>query len=372
MRLSFSGLERAEKCPPSVALPHVIDDRHFGYRERGVALHGYVETRDLTKVPEEYRDEARAMDLGALDRAGEWAREVAFAYRPEMDTARELGRSLERDYSGVEQGEVPGTADLVGLLPDAVVVLDLKTGNGPLPEPRKALQLQAIAVSAARAYGREKAWVGWLRLLGGELVWRLEPLDAWELELAATRIRDLVRAAALARVDDAPVLGPWCRYCPAFRRCPAQTQLLAAVAAQPSFLTDGFEPEMGPLLLERVEAVELAVKEARAILETHARAHPIRLPTGEVFGAVEHRRETLDAERAKEVLFSELPEAFETRVTVSKDSVREAVRARVKVAGGTIKKAMDFTLQRLRAAGAVKVSVYERVERFKPLPPGES
>jgi hypothetical protein len=356
---TMSGLHRAEACPASAHLPSVIDNRHHEYRERGNALHAYLATRDLSAVAEEYREEAAAIDLDVLDAVGQWRPEVAFVLDVETGAARVVGENIGRAYPKLESNEVAGTADLVGLTDDAVVVLDLKSGSGSLPPPREALQLLGLALAAARAYGRDSAIVGWLRLFNGKPVFQWEKLDGFDLSAALVRVRDVLRGVESADANATPVLGAHCRYCPAALRCPAQTSLLAALVGKGLTLDEADLPGV----VERLDAAEMAVKAARALVDEMAKASPIRLPTGEVYGLVTGEKERLDVEKTRALLQAELPEAFEQEWSVSKSSVREALRKRTPKG---ITKAMEDMEERLRKAGAVRVDAFTAVRRFRP------
>lgn len=359
--LTASGLDRAEKCAASQHLPHVVDDREHGGRDRGTALHRYLETRDLAQVPEQWRAEAAAINLEALDVVGQWANEVAFALDVETGAGRVLGAGLERDYPPTADGEIPGTADLLGLTTDAVVVLDLKTAH-TLPPPEQALQLLHLALAAASAYDRGEAFVGWLRLIGGEPVFSWAKLDGFALSEALQRIRVLMRSVVEGK-DSAPVLGGHCKWCPAQLRCPAYTGVLATLTGKDAVAID--ESDL-PAALDRLDAVELAAKAARQLIDEMARAKPIRLPNGDVYGVVTTEREKLDVTKAQAVIGGTLPEAFETEVSVSKASVRRALVTRCTQTGEKITKAMDATVDLLRKAGAVRVERYDAVKRFRP------
>src|SRR5208283_3261210 len=84
--------------------------------------------------------------------------ERAFCYSPAFDEARELPRLEHRDYSDAGTGEtVAGTADLVWIEGETVVIADWKSTSEGAPEVDATAQLEWLALMAARAYGYDQA-----------------------------------------------------------------------------------------------------------------------------------------------------------------------------------------------------------------------
>lgn len=158
--------------------------------------------------------------------------EVAFAYEPSTELARELAPKTEhRDYSDVRDTEMAGTADVVSMGIDDegafVAVDDWKVSIGPDVHDATA-QLSGLALFAARAYGVNRARIRTLRVTesgvdDSAVLW----LDEWSLVDVAGSIQ-----SALARIESAePAPGPHCteRWCPAIVSCPATVRDLATV-----------------------------------------------------------------------------------------------------------------------------------------------
>ncbi len=288
-----SGLDRAVACPGSVTLPQAPSTGAAA--AAGSAIHAYLAdpAHDLDAVPEEHREACAAIDLAALPAGAEWAHEVTVAWDPATGRGREVGRDLGRHYPAT--GEIFGTADVIGLTPDAVHVYDYKSGWGAVPAPTENWQLRFLALAAAEAYGRDTARVGLIHLNGDAPRYRTATFDA--LDLAATAAE--LRAALKTWVPGAPIVqGEHCRYCPAFDSCPAKLALFRAAVDIPLAIT----PENARAVYLRAEAVAQVLGRVRAGLEMYAREHPIPLGDGLVYGPTTTERESVDAAAAQRVL----------------------------------------------------------------------
>ena len=222
--------------------------------------------------------------------AGKYAAEVAFAYNWRKGTARELGRGTHRDYSDVGPDEIPGTADVVGLTPDAVVVLDYKAG--PYATRRGAvgesMQLRGYALAAARAYGKDRAIIGEIRIgADGAPVFETAELDAVALEAVEVELREIIFKSSLGagQTQMATVEGPHCAYCPAFASCPSKSALARALGSDGTSLALGeLTPETALKARERSKAAKQVLKQVDEALDLYFRANPVTLPSGKVIG----------------------------------------------------------------------------------------
>lgn len=400
-RLSMSRLSASEVCAFSQVLPGVVDVTPYAYRDRGQALHQYLcdvvmrgEQEALAAVPEAFLEEVRAIDLASLPHAdpAAWAVEVAYAYNPTTDTARELHRGGGRDYSSVSEDELPGTADVVGVQGDEVVVLDVKTGRKELEEPREALQLLALALSASRAYGRSRALVGWIRLRDGVPRYEharlsAEDLSGWVRE-RVTRVFDADRLARL-QWDMAPesvelTVGPHCTWCDAYSRCPAQSQLAREVtraALGESTLPLEVPEERRPDFYRWVTAIGVLHRKLEEHLEGLAREKPIPVGGGKVLGPKTEVKEFLNPTITREVLSEVAPALVsevvteETKLSASKTALSKAAQQHLP-AGKTTKGYVTELMKLLRARGATYAVESNSVKVYKPqqakLPAGES
>jgi len=381
---SASETDRVFACPASAVLPHVFEESP--HARLGTILHAYLEAvardgrdRALDAVPDEHRDAAAALTLDGLplDSAG-WVAELAVAWDWTTDTARELGRGVGRAYETVLHTEIPGTADVVGLASDAVVVLDYKTGYGSLPPAGASGQLRTLALALCRLYGRDRAIVGYLRPgRDGVPAWcdRAE-LDALDIDghgIAVKRhVADLFEAAEHGDGPDGDspgrfvptVLGRHCRYCPALRVCPGQVGLLrgalsgdavdslVALRGGPIFVPDA------AAAFERIGQIRKALTLVEEAIFAVARQTPIPLSDGRVLGEVVTTRESVEGPVARAVLHELHGAETADRAcdyTASKASITRALRPIAQATGETLASLERHALDVLRHRGGVAV-----------------
>jgi len=356
--LTGSGLERVKVCPGSAILPgtETVSD----YASRGRSIHSFLEAvnrkgRDaaLEEAPEEIRPLCEALDLRLMPTdPGRFASEVAFAYDPETGEAREIGRNLERRYD-VREGEIAGTADVVAMLDaDGVYVADFKSGWSRKTAARDSWQLRFYALAAARAYGRSRAVVQVIRIFEDGETWTDEAaLDAFALDEFAMDVGalaaelDAMRALYADGVEPPLVEGDHCRWCPAFARCPAKTAL---VMAPPSV---EITPEGAALAYQRIRLYKQALEKAEAILKDYARAHPIPLPDGTVYGPRYDSTRQINGAVAAGVLRELLGPGAEVgiEVGVTQASIKRALAA----AGSGVK--VGDVLAAIEARGGLRI-----------------
>ena len=182
------------------------------YIETGVRP---VETGRTLKWLEDRLDHATAW----VDqhRRPEWRVECAYAYNPQTGDARILGYNLGRNYeaAGLTRDEIAGSADLVWLAGDTVVVVDHKTGRA-ITDAVWA-QMEVLCVMAAKAHG---AWHACAR------IWHATDYGIVEYERHFDDVA-LWRAAEQLKIDLAEVPDAWptvsetcdTGYCPARAGC---------------------------------------------------------------------------------------------------------------------------------------------------------
>lgn len=232
MRVTASKVGLLTYCQAWARQDMKWDYRSSEAAERGTRMHRaiaeYVETGEYAKVDDDIADEYHH----ACDWVNEYGRdllraEVKYAWDPATDTAEELPRAGERDYSKAA-GRLAGTADLVSVSKAMRVgyIGDWKSGDGSAAGP----QLRALAVMLARAEGLESVTVEALevRSSGVTSVCR-ETLDAFELASVAGELAEQIAAVEAAE----PQPGSHCGelYCPARLSCPVGTAATAEVAA---------------------------------------------------------------------------------------------------------------------------------------------
>lgn len=391
IKLTYSGFERAKACIPSVLLPHVGSIRADS--TAGTVKHRFLERvpavgRDaaLAEVPEEFREACAVIDLSPLpaSKPGQYAPEVAFAYDLATDTARELGRGIDRKYreAGLRDGEIPGTLDSVGIDDDTVLVLDFKSGwGGHVQRAAENDQLRIGALAAARAYGKSRARVAIAHIPDDGDPWLdWAELDEMDLEAVAAEVRGLVARAAeeadrmgLAETPRT-VEGEHCRWCPAFPHCPAKMTLVRQLATESPepFNVPELTAETAPKMVERLLAAEEVLERVRSTLETYARQQPVRLANGKVFGPVALPRESIDPAKGSVVLTERFGAdvaiaACETETSMTKALLKRGLRRWVdRTPGAKISHAEKAALEAMRQAGAIRVTTTSPVKVYQP------
>ena len=347
--ITFSGLHRVKACPPSAILPH-SEKANDAATNQGVEVHRFLEllstgiSREaaIELCASEHRRFLSVIEVDKLPAtaAGQYAAEVAFAYNWRKGTGRWLGRGTGRDYSDVGPDEIPGTADVVGLTPDAVVVLDYKAG--PYANRRGAvgesMQLRGYALAAARAYGKERAIIGEIRIgADGVPVFETAELSATDLEVVEIEIRLTMERAKEPRTQT--VEGPHCAYCPAFASCPSKTALARALGDADSALPAVLTPETALKARERSKAAKQVLKQVDEALDLYFRANPVTLPSGKVLG--EKAERTPNMKLALPIL----------RDLYGAEVAKAAIKAEPKMTWSSIKDALHALWESRKAKG---------------------
>jgi hypothetical protein len=244
-------------------------------------------TAALAAIPDEFRAEAARIDVGNFAFPAEVATEVAVG----LDLLRQEARTLDVAYRAYPEPASPwethGTLDLIGRDSnygdkDGVLVLDYKFGFAET-ESINGMQL-ALGAAAALALepSAERAWAGIVRLVDGVMLkshWRPEPYTRETLRPVFERALSWAARFRAGELSRAYEMGDHCRYCPAFRVCPAQVHLLrGAFAEDNENITDL------PAAYERVTRLDRALKVAKDQLREHALREPIPLADGRVYG----------------------------------------------------------------------------------------
>lgn len=146
--------------------------------------------------------------------------EVAFAWSPSRDVARELARTKKlRDYSDAKGDEVCGSTDLVDWdMDNTLLVEDVKTGYTPLAQ--YVPQIRTLALFAARANKVRKVRARLVKLYKDREPDILEMmLDGFALDAIAEDLKTRLEAAKTAD----PIPGAHCTemFCKARLVCPA-------------------------------------------------------------------------------------------------------------------------------------------------------
>lgn len=314
LRCSYWLREKVEHAADTYSLPAL----------EGTALHSAFEGRirgsfeePFGELPAESQERVRrkllAFDVWfrAQGRLG-WRAEVAYAYDPATDVARELEQESHRDYSGAQPGDICMQLDVVTLGADDagpyVEVIDFKTGR---TSGSVEAQLALGALAWSRVAGVERARVRAVYVSEEGVHEDVALLEAFDLDGLRRR---LVRV--VSEPDAAPKPGPWCTdlYCPARARCPATVQALASLTDQPvadvqrlvsaALVTPADAGRAYVQLRVIKDAVKAVDERIRELVELHGSAPT---PGGKVLRVVTTSRESfsrarLPKDRAEEVL----------------------------------------------------------------------
>lgn len=311
MTPTASGLSRMMNCAGSVLLPRAENASQWA--DAGHDEHAEIADQHTAGTLPEWI--ARLVPAGARS-------ELALAFDVATRQGRIIGENIGRAYGNVAPFEVVGSADMVGIDGDAVVVLDWKTGFLDVEPAATNPQMAFYALAACRAFGKDRAIVRIVYTKSNRV--DEAELDALDLAAFADRLESLFRRVALAqstRAAGAPVNtreGSWCRYCPSKSVCPSKVGLLAQVASGGLAATGGeLTPALAASAYEQLVRIEQIVKEARARLLTFVEEQgPIDLGNGRAFGRYRKLgNRKIDARGAEPVIRAVLgPEAVDVAI----------------------------------------------------------
>lgn len=385
------------KCMGSAVLGGVqFDESEFHEAlvgaSRGRALHAFLQAiagGELTEarykaaldaVPEAFREDASVIDVLKLPCANpeSYASEVPLAWNWVTGEARPTDYT---DCNVVE--EIAGTLDVVGLTPEAVVVLDYKTGRRFLGRPGLSKQLRTYAMMAAVAYGRTKAVLGFIRIDDeGKAWWSSEVLTAEDLDAVKAELVELMMGLAVAEQTPPHQLelrdGAHCDWCPAKRRCPALLAMATALGNDPGAIVPlgGIELtlEQAGRALNRMASLTLVMKLAESSIREASRVlGPIPLGDGRFKG---HQpiatRNITDVDKAVEIVATVVgPDRAAKMVerSVSMGAVEAAAKSYLVDTTGKprgVGKLTDELSDKLEKGGALTVTKTSQFREFTP------
>lgn len=390
---SASGLERALECRASMVLDSI--ESTSADAEAGSAIHAFLcdvnmlgHDKALARVPEPFRPMCDVIDPRdyPLD-PKQYAAEVALAYNVVTGTARELGRNIGRRY--VECGllvgeEIPGSPDVLGLLPGAVYVGDYKRGGHHVTPAKFNAQMRFNALAACRLYGRERAIVDIIRIFDGDTkpYHDRAEVDLFDLDDFAHSLRVWRERVAEDRRFYAEgtmpptTLGDWCRYCPSYVFCDGQTGLIRrAVGGQIDTRLDAGRAAEAYAMWRQIETLAKKMGEQ---LKGLARQQPIPLPKGKVYSWEPGESTVIDAVLAEPILAKSLSEkaaAVAVKKSVTGESLDAAIAAYLaeqeSVGKGEASALLERVKGELRQGGALTMvpGGATRERKAKALPP---
>lgn len=399
--ITGSFLPIAMKCAAAGALPAVDDISPFEPRDRGVAIHDFLQAvsergRDAALAEAEQKYDAsmvatlRAIDVEALPT--HLASEVALAWDWRARATRELGRGIKRQYGKLAPTEIPFTLDLAGVdtsgFSPRVFVADYKSGFSWLPRPKDHEQVMMGGVALAKLHDADEAVLSLIKPDSFAPLHLTDTIDQATIESFADRVEaqmdrvDFARRQVAAGQQPDVVLGPHCRYCPAWKACHGQTGLIRRVAenTMPSRLDDPVTPEQAVVAFELLERAKALTHRLEWELEQYLSREPAPLPDGRMLGLVESVKEFLDGKVAYQVVSRSydrkaIDDAF--KMSTSKTALRKMIatrihtmqaangkKARISTKDGT--GALDRLLSDIRDAGGIAEKRSYKIDRALP------
>lgn len=333
-----------------------------------------------------WRDEwlfAPPGDNAALD----WHLEQPIGLNPRTGETRQGPEGWDRrDYSWANWSFMTGTPDAWSLGPAGLRVVDWKTGQAAsVKDPRNAGQLLFLGLALSRHLNYRGPVSLEFVLVNDRRLW-VEAATVSRADLLAFQA-ELVRLLDSAETNAQPVEGPWCRslYCDYFGRCPATAGALATAAATPEAPfkvalseTEIGSPEHASWQFRIVKAASKRLEEAERALKAYARATPIELGDGVLYGEIAKTRETISAEGpgVDEALAMHLgsraSDVVETKRSITKTRIEEVAREVAAERSAATGKRVPITgvvaavCNDLRAVGAMRVSEYKELAEYRP------
>lgn len=302
------------------------------------AINGGAAPALSTLIADLPEDEARAVVamwgharqwLAEHKRLG-WRAEVALAWDPGTDVGRELPRLAHRDYSSASLTELCGTADILAIEGDDVVVYDWKTHAPGAPDVDATDQLEGLALMAARAWGYDSARIVTLVVTEAGVDAREgTPLGPFDLQDVADRLRASVAAIPGAE----PRAGDHCRarYCKALAVCPKTQEALAPALLPAAALTKRWaftpvieSPDHLQALMQMRSMVDAASKAVGAAIATYVGDQEVVCSDGTTIKASYRTMPRMDQEALAELVKS---------LGGTQDQIDACVRPRLEGAG---------------------------------------
>ncbi len=389
-QLTVSSLNRVMKCRPSApgVLPSAREESSEA-AQNGTAVHAYLDAcikigreQALEQCSERWPDMEptfAAIDLSQIP-AGQpdkFQSELAFAIEMVsgdvqiIDPHDESHHYIPPDAVG---HWLYGTADVVGVGEDHVLVYDYKTGRAPLGMASNSWQLKALAYAAATVYGKGKAIVALIRIIPDRPpVYYSAEFDAFELAKIGHDLRELSAYLRRQKTSSEMIYAPGdhCRYCPALRFCTANLLTVAALSAGniPGDIPELLAPELAGRAWSNIKLLEEYIERAKTTLKHIAESTPLILPNGTHLAAVEQIRESVDAEIAREVLLGmDFEDAARTAVEsvlkTSKDAIKKALREEG-LKGKPLTEAYEEALRRIRVRGGATESAFSKLTEIE-------
>jgi len=233
LKLRPSSASRWIACPASAKLSTLVPYQEAGEAAKiGTAIHALAETCfQLDTDPLKFIGQ-EVEGITMTEENCDFAMQHLIAIWAVQD---ELGSvKVEQLYKLYEtpQYTLQGTADVVGISKDKLIIADLKTGRGYVDaEDNEQLKIYALGALLHSSLRPREVEFQIIQPHHGEKRshrMSVDELGVWETEVLLPAINDAV--------SDAPSFAPSesaCQWCPAKHICPAQKQQFDIVAAHP-------------------------------------------------------------------------------------------------------------------------------------------
>ena len=236
LKLRPSSASRWIACPASARLSTLVPYQESGEAAKiGTAIHALAETCfQLDTDPMKFVGqvvEGITMTEGNCAFALEHL-EAIWAIQDELGSVKV--EQLFKLYQ-TPQFSLQGTADVVGISQDKLIIADLKTGRGYVDADSEQMKIYALGALMHNSQKPKQVEFQIIQPHHGEkrkYSMSVDELGVWETEVLLPAINDAV--------SDAPRYAPSesaCQWCPAKHICSAQKEQFDIVAAQPDITT---------------------------------------------------------------------------------------------------------------------------------------
>ena len=257
LKLRPSSASRWIACPASAKLSTLVPYQEAGEAAKiGTAIHALAETCfQLDSDPMKFVGQV-VEGITMTEENCAFALEHLQAIWAVQD---ELGSvKVEQLYKLYEtpQYTLQGTADVVGISKDKLIIADLKTGRGYVDADSEQMKIYALGALLHNTFRPTQVEFQIIQPHHGEkrkYSMSVDELGVWETEVLLPAIDNAV--------SDAPRFAPSesaCQWCPAKHICPAQKEQFDIVAAQPDITVmskDDIHQVMLSLKPEQISAI---------------------------------------------------------------------------------------------------------------------
>lgn len=235
---SASNLYRGLECPAHYELQHshwkppAVNAAAY----RGNVIHRYIEEigiganpdKALVRVPDEFRPICANIPVGQFLGFGSDL-EVAYIHNIAKDEIRYVGEGIKRQYGDLDFADIPGTIDIQNVLPDRVVIKDVKTGKTPVPPAKENPQLLFQAQCAMRYHERDLAEVSIIKIApDGTPNIDTAEVTRLDIDLFNDQLKEMYRRRlqCISKPKEEWIEGTeikeggHCNFCPARKACP--------------------------------------------------------------------------------------------------------------------------------------------------------